>query len=685
MVGGDPGPEEHSHGPAAHAMTAVLAVTALGAVAPGLGPAADLVLLALLLASLGTGRLVCRVLCVPEDPFLSLVIGFTVLAHLLLVGDMLSPGAHWEVAAVSGLASLTVWRGRWTWPDPWIVGMAFLASAFTFAWNHDVTSRLAHFRATGLFDFWVDGLVHAGNLAQFGSPEAIGRGMILMADMPRFLYHAASYMPPALLTAGLGTPPLEATMLVWLPLGILLMACGVIALGLALGGRALAALSLMGLALVPAPEQLSLGNGFLGFAWLLETAPGTPYSIGIACAALAALLRWIRRGEERRRGCLALALALTAACFLTRVNTFVLLAPVVGLGMLVAWPGLAQRWRLALVGAAVLAFVAVMSALSWPALQADPQKFLLGYLDFVHRYNQPTRIDGFQAAMIPWIGRIGAGLVDVPLTLFGILGPWILAFLVLALLLRRRRAIEDALPWFLLLAAVLEMLLAPMSRNGDISEFRHRAGPLLVVVIAIWSLHWAVLLARPWVHRQARRTARFAWPVAASLSLAILSATVGAAKRPAMAWGSDFYGTRVAPELMELAPAVVRNATGLPAFAVANQPADSRNIDDAARLIALTGVPAYLSCPGFLVATAGAIGEEAWRRLVVISQLATAPDLDALRTLMRTEGITLYVITSPADLPFDPERRSAIAISGDYAVYSVTSRDSLDDPPTLGP
>ena len=59
------------------------------------------------------------------------------------------------------------------------------------------------------------------------------------------------------------------------------MTCGVAALGLALGGPSLAILALAALAFLPAPERLTLGNGFLGFAWLIETGPwSNPYSLG---------------------------------------------------------------------------------------------------------------------------------------------------------------------------------------------------------------------------------------------------------------------------------------------------------------------------------------------------------------------------------------------------------------------
>jgi hypothetical protein len=111
---------------------------------------------------------------------------------------------------------------------------------------------------------------------------------------------------------------------------------------------------------------------------------------------------------------------------------------------------------------------------------------------------------------------------------------------------------------------------------------------------------------------------------------------------------------------------------------MAHQPPDSRVMDDAARLVALSGVPAYLSSPNFLIATGGAAGQEAQRRLAVIDQLDQAPNLEALQAAMRAEGISDYVVSSDRDARFDPQRRCAIGRNGDYAVYSAHPGNACD-------
>jgi hypothetical protein len=638
---------------------------ALVAIAPGLGWGAHLLLMGLLLGSLGTGRLLCRVLGLPNEPLLALVVGYATLAHALLLGDLVADGAHPAIALAFLLLALTgISR-----PAPLhSVALACLIGLFVLAWCWDIAPRLAGFEATGRFDFWIDLLVHTANLQQFTEPAAIGRGMMLMSDWPRQLYHTASLMPVALLPPLVGITALDTAALVWIPLGMVVMAAGVVSLGIALRGPSLAAASILALALLPNPEHWTLDNGLLGFAWLLETSPGTTYSLGVGCAALASLAHGAR---DRQAGSLFLAVLLTASCFLIRANTFIWLAPTVVLGALASWHWPGPRYRLQLVLLGLAGFVGLLVLLSWQSIITHPRQFLFGYVSSVHISNSPTRVDWLLPAITPWIGKVAAGSVALLLVMLGTLGLWLPAGLVSGWLAWRRGLLTrvDALPFLLLLVAAVVMVLSPISRNGDISEYRHRAGPLLVAVWAVWTLHFAGLLLASRLARlsEARRWAMLGG--AAVIAIPVLALTIGGAKRPTMDWGQAFYGTSVHPDLMRLAPRMRRLDGDLPRFAVANQPADSRNIDDAARLAALSGMPAYLSCPGFLIASGGAVAQEATRRMEVLRELTAAPDLEALRSLMRQERITHYIVTAPGDAAFDPGRAAAAARFGDYAVY----------------
>lgn len=587
---------------------------ALWAIAPGLGLAAHLLLLTVLLLSLGAGELIFRGLRLRADPFLMLVTGFAAVTHLqLLIDGLVLRHPAIALACLAPAAVGLLLPSRDEPVERAAPALASLLAVVIFVWCADVTPRVAQFHASGQLNFWHDLLIHTTNLMQFSAPDMVGRGMALMADWPRPLYHNASMMPVALLPPLADVVPFDAAALAWIPLGMVVMGLGVVALGLALGGPWLAASALLALAAVPTPERWTLDNGFLGFAWLLETAPGTPYSLGIGCAAFAAL---VRASKQRSVGALVLAFLLTGACFLTRANTFVWLAPAIALGAIAVWWGAGSRFRPMLLSIALLGFVCALVLLSWRLLSSDPQQFLFGYVKFLHTSKMGARIDGLYAVLLSSVGPTAAGLVGVMLALLGTLGPWLPGFLLLGALAWRRGLVSsiDVLPLLLLIVGTLTIMLSPIGRNGDISEFRHRPGPLLVVVLAIWTIRFAGLLLAGWLNQLSRQAALAALAAVAVPSLVVLALSIGHAKQ--WVWVGATHGEQVAPEIMAFAPLLQNQNVRLPRFAVANQPSDSTTIDDAARLIALSGMPAFISCPGFLLATGGRSARKrrgAWR------------------------------------------------------------------------
>jgi hypothetical protein len=645
----------------------LLALPFLG-VATELGWLATTLFWAQLVIMLGVGQLACRWIGIRDDPFLAFVTGFAVLTHAMLLGAVFSPSAQLLAALACGVLAVVELR-RDNVPCPVdLLALGVFVALFALVWNIDVPSRVAHFHATGELRFFNDLYVHSGHLGQFAAPAMLGRGMALLADVVRPPYHYASMMPAALVTQLTSIPLIDAAALIWIPGGALIMAAGMTALAMALSGPGLAASVLIAMAMLPDPERLATGNGFLGFAWLVEASPGTPYSLGISCAALAVLVRWMR---DQRAMTLAGAWALVASCLLIRANIFVWLAPLVALGTVVGWQRLRPVWRIALVCTGLLAMTGLLLALSWTRLRAYPGQFILALVEIVYSPYQPSYVGALYPKMVTHLGRPIAGLIGLALLVFGTLGPWLPAFVVAAHQTWRRRCLTaaDALPGLLLAVAVLAMALGPMAGNGDITEYRHRALPLLVLVFAVWSLHLAIQSIQPLIRRLTPTRLRCALAMLAGVSLGMLGRHIDEAKQPALAMQDVLFHDHTAPELMALAPLLTQDDAPKPRFIVANQPEDTRGIDDAARLVALTGVPAYLSCAALQIARGEPWRTETERRLMVSRRLTEAPDLTSLRSIMRAEGITRYVATTPADAPFDPARLGAIQHVGTYAVY----------------
>ncbi|ADY66002.1 hypothetical protein [Agrobacterium tumefaciens] len=637
---------------------------------PNLGLSAQLVLLLLMATIFFSGQTISRIAGI-DEPFLGFVIGFAVVSHILMVAEMLAPAGTWPLAIILCSICFVAFKKlppAQTSLNPLV--LALLVSAFTYIWCSDLPSRLSQFQKEGKLDFWIDIIVHAATIAQFSAENMMGRGMALMADISRPLYHTASYMPAAMIGRVLLVPPLDVAVLIWIPMGVLTMATGIVALGLALKSARLAMLALAVIALVPNPEQFPLKNPLLGFSWLLETAPGTPYALGISCAAIATLVYWIR---HPRPALLAIIAFLTASCFLIRINVFILLAPVIALGFIAGLSKLTVLKRSVLIAAGVAGLCGFFIIISWKHFQADPAKFLFAYVEMVHLSQTPTAYEGFYSWLLGLLGRSFAAPVGIGLLLFGILGPWLPIFAIstFALLGKRKLQAEDTIPFILLTVAIVAITLAPIPQNGDISEFRHRGGPILVVIISIWSLRFAGLAIEPFLLRWHAPTSWKLPVFVATISFAVMAMNISSARYPRMDWAREIYGRQFSPVLLQLSSVLKARRGEHLQFAIADQPRDARNIDDAAVLVAMSGMPAYISCPQSLLLRDDYVGSEAARRMEVIEQMAKASSFEELRTMMRAENIAYYIVTNSQQAHFDRTYDSAFWKGGEYAIYSA--------------
>lgn len=241
----------------------------MAAPAIGLSGFAGLWVLALMLVMIGSGRTLCRLLArtclkakqvrrnLPKeswraavDPFMAVVLGSVILCQALLLAELSVPGVHRQVVAGLGLFALPgLWRGavsnRGTFAVFGVLIAVFTLTCFTF-----FAPRMVEFKTTGLFRFWVDMFVYAGTMAQFSTSDAIERGLPLLADVPAPLHHIASYVPAGLFVSFAGTSLLNATIMVWLLLGVMVMYNG-LRYRLIVGGALLGTLSLAVMAVIP--------------------------------------------------------------------------------------------------------------------------------------------------------------------------------------------------------------------------------------------------------------------------------------------------------------------------------------------------------------------------------------------------------------------------------------------------
>ena len=343
---------------------------------------------------------------------------------------------------------------------------------------------------------------------------------------------------------------------------------------------------------------------------------------------------------------------MAAAAFEFRAQIFLLLAPAL-MASLSGETALARRHARAVIVAAAVTVVAVIVCLvTWQGARDAWLRFsaLRPFLDVVHSGMSPTAYDGAYAAIEREYGPIVGTTAGVLALIPAAMGAWALA---LPIAWRRRdTAHRLARPRY-----VSDLVRRRVARrwccshrwpHGDYTEFQQRPFVLIYASAVVWTILFF------------ERGMPVAGPSAARLRL-VLSSTLVAAiatsavarrhedpARPRFAWGMRNFDTRLERGFIDAAAFVRTHAARGDTFALIPTDPTSRLDDNATRLAALAGVPAYLARAGIQASNSPA------RRLVVEQRLSelhgveTASDANAAFGTLRRAGVDFLVTLGDA-------------------------------------
>jgi hypothetical protein len=567
------------------------------------------------------------------------VLGVTATAVALLVLVLLLELLAASAFAIWALIVLALGVRYRAQSGPGLVALA-LCGAATLFWCWDIAQVPQVLARDGVLATWTDQFHHGAAISQFGDPRSDGRGSNLLADAPLPPYHYASYLLPATLAWPLDLPGLPLATSVWVPLGFYTACAGAYVLGAALGGPFGGVAALAAVTVLPDAASYGLANRAFGYYWHQLEVPGGAYAVG-ACLVSFALLR---RGAA---GAVTVAAALPI-----RLHVFLLAFP--------AWIASAVFMRgrmrlLAALAAGLAIFVFAYYTLVPGATPAVGRFLELARNPYLWVYH----------TWLPGLGAAAAIAAGTLLLIPAILGVFVLLYPVSVLLLHRARRLErhDIVPAAVLVTYLLLVLAAPVPPHGDATELPHRPFVLVYAVIAVWT---AAGFAR-WADGYGGwRNARVRIAV---LVLAALTALLGV-----------WYTVRdvrlhrtyeVAAGLPQAARFLRAHAQPGDTFAVQGLARGPVYTDHAVQLVALTGMPAYLSVP-YMRATLGGQAEEVRARYEALAGIAQEKDQQAARARLRELGVRWYVVVDKAGGPrWDRARGQAAFSAADTAVYDT--------------
>lgn len=536
-----------------------------------------------------------------------------------------------------------------------------LCAAATAMWCHEIAQVPQFLWRDGLLTTWTDQFVHGSIISQFGDPRAAGRQSIELADHPLRPYHYASYMLPAAFAWPLDLPGLTLATSVWVPLGFLTVCAGAYALGAALAAPAGGAAALAALTLLPDAASYGLHNRLFGYYWYVLEVPGASYGVGVALLSIAFLQRWSSTRDLRP---LLASACLVVGSLPIRMHVFALAFPT-WLACVAMSTRLVQRRKLVFFGVATAAF----ALLVWVfyAVSADSVLALERFLDVAHNQQEPTAYPGLYQGLFALYGPGIAIAAGVLLVFPACLGVFTVLYPVSVLLAHQTPGLRaiDLVPVVLIVCYFLLMITAPVPPHGDATELTQRPFVLLYAVIAIWTVagfvNWLVL-------RDVLSVRRVWLPLLLLAALSVILVLRYTVKDWRWAQVHD-----VAEGLPQAADFMRRNGRPGDLLAVQGLKPGPVTTDLAIQLVALTGMPAYVTRPFIHVSWGGRRKEVALERYAALARVADGQTASASLARLRELGIQWYVVADNAGPRWDPERRHATFVEGTVAVYSSRS------------
>lgn len=521
---------------------------------------------------------------------------------------------------------------------------------------------------------WTDYYVHGTVIASFGDPLAVKQGNILLAHVPSPFYHYGSFMFPAALVPSSGLPGLALALAVLLPLGLLIGALGLYVLLAEMTDRATALFAVLCIACLPDASFYWMQNGFYGFRWLLYTAPGSGYALGVAAMALACLLSGMRTNRQRPQ---ALGLVLLLSVFMIRLHFFALLAPAfAGTWLLSRWRISPRKKALLVAACMALAFAASIAVLAWqPTLRSMLQP--LQYTDSALGFGPASYARLFRGIEADMPVAVPLALL-VPMLLTAALGVFLVGLPLVSAVWARSGHWEDVdwLPWLLCASYALLILLAPTSLNTDASELKHRHFILLYAVVGSWIIVRAVQWLSQWF-RADGKTGYLLWTASAALCLATVA--WGREHRPGkpdlqhMPWATAFFDVPLAPGIAQTGSYIRAHSERGDLLAMSGAAMRGYMQSRQTELIGFADVATYLGRAELLEQQAGRKAALAASRAAEVDGVVTAAGWREACQRLNRMGVRWYV-EDRTDAPrWDPSHQTAAFKAGAFAVYDAGS------------
>lgn len=494
----------------------------------------------------------------------------------------------------------------------------------------------------GRLNIWNDYYIHGVTLESLGGRFAYGGSFEIVGEALSKYYHYVPYMFASAVISIQDMDGFSAALSVLLPQGMLVCTLGIFVVCVQLSNFKTGLVAAILTMAIPG-YLVFFQSGWLDPYWNVFIHPGAGYALALCVLAIASVQLYSVNPSKRT---LATLCILTLLVGVTRFHFLLLLAP------LLAWVAIPQvnkgnpyRWLKGLVATMVVLLLVSAFVISSDgglvayAKTVDYLKINASQLLF---YGEKlySALPNDVVSILALIGVMLVATIGVYLIIYPVL--------IIGKIKYKTLVMTDLVPFFLLVVFVCFMIYAPVARNADLTEYKHRHFPFVYLVFSVYCNVWAA----HWLDKNTSCFANDKKYFVGVGFLLLMTLPLASFTEPAkpnfksMQWATVMHGNKVEKDKLDLARFIKKNSTQGDVFL---SPAPLLNYGQtttnsfATEIISLSGVPAYLSRTNLFGSMSDCTGKLVTERKEVASAIANAKNWNEAATLMRNNRIRWYV------------------------------------------
>ena len=515
-------------------------------------------------------------------------------------------------------------------------------------------SSFTNLNNQNILPIWNDYLLHGNSISSLGSNYSGFKNMELSGQsLPP--YHYGIYIFPAILANINGISPLSLSTSILLPIGLIIGIFGISCFSQRVFVQSFGYYQLILIIFIPI-YSIFINSGWFDFHWLLFTAPGTAYAIGLTLVIL--LNSFLVLNKECYRPIFLIIILFICLAF-TRIHALFLVAPIIFSIMIIKYFFKDYSKVLILISFFIILIIFCQ----------------INITDKTYNYviwaNSNSTFFDYKISEFKIL--LDSFSFNILYMLISILGLYSLIYLYSLYLYKKINNFNlvDLIPFLSLAVFILLVLYSNDNIYVDISEFKHRVFPIIYVIFSIYTIAYTEKLFISRYKNININNYKYQLFFIAGFSLFYIINNINPAlpKFEKMPWAKDYFNETISPNIINASDYIRRNSFPLDSIAMPKV-FISGTSNLLIKITSFSTIPAYLLRPENKFSHSNdCINMITKKRIDVLNQIGLSQNWNAVNIILAEENLRWLITNTAHPFQWDTNFKYSTIKFGDIIIY----------------